>query len=114
METNRLIDPAFWQARAPWPAGGGDPFGGWERSREELEGHILFSTSGSTGAPKWIALSKDALLLSAMAVNAHLQIKDTSCWGLALPIHHVGGFGVVARAYEAGCRLRVFGRRWDA
>jgi len=114
METTRLIDPTFWQARAPWPAGGGDPFGGWERSQEDLEGHILFPTSGSTGAPKWVALSKDALLVSAMAVNAHLHVHDTSCWGLALPLHHVGGFGVVARAYDAACRLRVFGRRWDA
>jgi len=114
MEKTRLIDPSFWQDHAPWPAGGRDPFGGWERSCDELEGHVLFSTSGSTGTPQWVALSKDALLVSAMAVNAHLKVRDMSCWGLALPLHHVGGFGVAARAYAADCRLRVFDRRWDA
>lgn len=114
METDRLTNPVFWNDRAPWPAGGGNPFGGWEMSQADLEGHIFFPTSGSTGTPKWVALSKDALLLSAGAVNDHLQVNDTSHWGLALPIHHVGGFGVAARAYKAGCRLHVFGRRWNA
>ncbi len=114
METARLTDPAFWTDAAPCCAGGGNPFQGWEHTQEELEKHVMFQTSGSTGAPKWVALSKDALLVSAAAVNSHLQVRDSSCWGLALPVHHVGGFGVVARAFEAGCRLSVFGRRWDA
>ena len=34
-----------------------------------LEGHVLFATSGSSGIPKWVALSKKALLVSAAAVN---------------------------------------------
>jgi O-succinylbenzoic acid--CoA ligase len=80
----------------------------------ELRGHVLFGTSGSTGAPKWIALSKTALLASAAAVNRHLGVTRTSCWGLALPLHHVGGFGVAARVYEAGCRYARFDWRWDA
>jgi O-succinylbenzoic acid--CoA ligase len=30
-----------------------------------------------------------------------------------LPLRHVGGFGVAARACEAQCRFSHFGRRWD-
>ncbi len=81
---------------------------------EELLGHVLFETSGSSGTPKWVALSKQAMLASAAAVNQHLQVTKESCWGLALPLHHVGGFGVGARAFEIECRLEAFGKRWDA
>lgn len=79
----------------------------------ELAGHVLFETSGSSGVPKSVAISKQALLASAAAVNRHLGVTVDSCWGLVLPPHHVGGFGVAARAYEAGCRLEEFGRRWE-
>jgi len=74
--------------------------------------HLLFATSGSSDAPKWIALSKNALLASAAAVNHHLRVTPASVWGLALPVHHVGGFGVAARAYEAGCGLETFAAAW--
>lgn len=57
---------------------------------------------------------KQALLASAAAVNRHLEATASSCWGLVLPLHHVGGFGVAARAYQAGCRLETLDGRWDA
>ncbi len=79
----------------------------------ELAGHVLFETSGSSGEPKWVALSKGAILASAAAVNRHLCVTPESSWGLVLPLNHVGGFGVAARAYEAGCRLRQFDPRWE-
>lgn len=79
----------------------------------ELSGHVLFETSGSSGVPKSVAISKPALLVSAAAVNRHLGVTHDSCWGLVLPLHHVGGFGVAARAYEAGCRFQEFGQRWE-
>ena len=80
----------------------------------EVSASVLFQTSGSTGDAKWVVLSKRALLVSATAVNEHLGVGEDSCWGLALPLRHVGGFGVVARAYQAGCQLACFGKRWDA
>lgn len=79
----------------------------------ELTGHVLFETSGSSGVPKSVAISKQALLASAAAVNLHLAVTRDSCWGLVLPLHHVGGFGVAARAYAAGCGLQEFGQRWE-
>jgi len=79
-----------------------------------LRNHVLFQTSGSTGRPKWIALSKSALMLSAGCVNRHLGVTEASRWGLALPLHHVGGFGVAARSFEAGCACHPFEGKWNA
>jgi O-succinylbenzoic acid--CoA ligase len=107
MDASLLIHPGFWDDPEPVAA---------EALREipELMGHILFETSGSSGVPKQVAISKRALLVSAAAVNRHLQITPESCWGLALPLQHVGGVGVIARAYEAGCALKIFHPRWEA
>ena len=111
MDAALLTQPAFWNDSAPGAAG---DFPGDLPDLPELRGHVLFATSGSSGTPKWIALSKTALLASAAAVNRHLEVTPAACWGLALPLHHVGGFGVAARAFAAGCAWREFASRWDA
>ena len=100
----------FWNDPAPYAAG---RFVDAIPNLPELRSQVLFETSGSSGTPKWIVLGKDALRVSADAVNAHLEVTVSSCWGLALPIHHVGGFGVAARAYAAGCRFEHFAPRWQ-
>ena len=102
MDPALLISQKFWDDATPVMAGD-----------RELVAHVLFETSGSTGAPKRIALPKEALLVSAAAVNAHLEVTADSCWGLALPTHHVGGFGVAARAWQAGCGMVVFQGKWN-
>lgn len=113
MDATRLIDPGFWLS--PEPVAMGSPeVTKWCQSQRPLDHHVLFQTSGSSSAPKWIALSKQALLLSAATVNRHLGVTEESCWGLSLPLHHVGGFGVVARSYEAACHLVSFEGKWDA
>jgi O-succinylbenzoic acid--CoA ligase len=111
MDATLLTSADFWSDPTPFvPAG----FGGKLQADDRLSGSVLFETSGSSGQPKWVVISKAALLASAAAVNRHLRVRPTSCWGLALPLHHVGGFGVAARAFEAGCRLEVDEKRWDA
>jgi len=77
-------------------------------------GSVLFKTSGSTGESRWIVLGKEGLLVSARAVNAWLGVDAGSVWGLALPLNHVGGFGVVARAFAAGCGFSEYNGKWDA
>lgn len=64
----------------------------------QLPGHVWIATSG-TLASQWIALSKKSLLLSAAAVNEHLKATSTESWGLTLPLAHVGGLGIMARAH---------------
>lgn len=110
MDPSLLITPGFWNDSAP--AFMGD-FPGKPPEDTRLEGHVMFSTSGSTGSPKWIALSKRALTASAEAVNQHLHVTPSSRWGLALPARHVGGFGVPARVHTAGCGFSGFAERWD-
>lgn len=75
---------------------------------------IVFETSGSAGPVKRIVHSRRGLEVSAAAVNEHLEVGRDSCWGLALPVSHVGGQGVVVRADLAGCRLAEFTNKWDA
>lgn len=77
-------------------------------------GSVIFKTSGSMGAPKWVVHEKRALLVSAEAVNAWLGVNQHSKWGLVLPIEHVGGFSILARVFQADCGLAEFGRKWDA
>lgn len=111
MDALFLTDPGFWEDPQPFTPG---RFPGTIPDLAGLAGQVLFETSGSTGPPQWLALSKQALLLSAAAVNQHLRVSEDSCWGLALPSHHVGGFGVIARAFAAACRLQGFSWPWQA
>lgn len=111
MDTALLTSDEFWADRAPIAMG---DLPGALPSDPRLLASVFFETSGSSGTPKWVVISKAALLASAEAVNRHLEVGPESRWGLALPIYHVGGFGVVARAFQAGCGLAEFGRRWDA
>jgi O-succinylbenzoic acid--CoA ligase len=106
MDASLLTHASFWNDLRPFAAGEVPDI-------PELAGHVLFETSGSSGNPKWVALSKDALLASAAAVNSHLRVTRESCWGLALPLNHVGGFGVAARSYQASCRLESSAGRWE-
>ncbi|MGA0853955.1 MAG: AMP-binding protein, partial [Luteolibacter sp.] len=111
MDPTSLMHNDFWNDPAPFAA---CSFADAIPDLAELRSQVLFETSGSSGQPKWIALSKTALRVSADAVNAHLKVTSQSCWGLALPMHHVGGFGVAARAYAAACRFEHFNDRWHA
>jgi O-succinylbenzoic acid--CoA ligase len=76
-----------------------------------LRGHVWIATSGTSGALKLTALSKKALLVSAEAVNRHLESDTNDVWSLVLPTFHVGGLGIHARAFLSGAR--VIEREWD-
>lgn len=118
MEAADLNDPAYWESGAldlrSDPVDPGRQPGGIEALRADprLAGHVLVATSGSTGEARWVALSKAALLASARSVNAFLGATAADRWLCALPTHHVGGIGVLARAYLLGREARVFGGRW--
>lgn len=68
----------------------------------EIEGHIWLTTSGSTSGPKLVALSKEALMVSAESVNKHLAAAKSDRWLAPLPLHHVGGLSIIARAEAIG------------
>jgi o-succinylbenzoate---CoA ligase len=90
---------------APMPdeAGGG---AGAPAPPDDAPAALVF-TSGSTGTPRAALLSHGALRWSARGVCETLAFGEASAWALALPLHHVGGMGVVVRALVAGGGLVV-------
>ncbi len=81
-----------------------------QQNLPELSGHVWFASSGTLsgqGVSKWIALSKTALLSSAEAVNKHLNISQSESWGLTLPLAHVGGLGILARAHLLNQKIHI-------
>jgi o-succinylbenzoate---CoA ligase len=74
-----------------------------------LPGHVWIATSGSTAVStthtKWVALSKEALLISAHAVNTHLRSSSSDVWIHCLPDFHVGGLGIWARSHLTGAKV---------
>lgn len=78
-----------------------------------LPGHIWFFTSGTSqaGQLKWVALSKQALLCSSAAVNAHLSATASDRWLCLLPQFHVGGAQILSRAFLS--RSQVITANWD-
>ncbi len=111
MDATLLMSDAFWADERPVAMAAA---GAVRPDLSSCPGHVFFQTSGSTAAPKWVGLSRRGLMLSATVVNHHLGVDASSCWGLLLPLHHVGGFGVVARARAAGCRVVHGAGRWQA
>ena len=61
---------------------------------------ILFS-SGSTGAPKAVLLSRRAFVASAAAHAKNLPFLPGDRWALAMPLGHVGGLSILTRALIA-------------
>ncbi|HVU05796.1 MAG TPA: AMP-binding protein [Polyangiaceae bacterium] len=61
---------------------------------------ILF-TSGTTGEPKGVVLSRRAFVASAAASHENLPLGPGDRWLLGLPIAHVGGLSVLTRSLVA-------------
>jgi O-succinylbenzoic acid--CoA ligase len=77
-------------------------------------GLVFFQTSGSEGVPKWVGLARAGMLASARAVNAHLECTRADRWLIALPLHHVGGFSILARCHESGASFFHAIEKWEA
>jgi O-succinylbenzoic acid--CoA ligase len=78
-----------------------------------LRDHFILFSSGTTGGDlKGYALSKKALFANAQAVNQHFQLTSDDVWGLSLPVYHVGGLSVLARAHLLNNRV-VDARSWN-
>ncbi len=61
---------------------------------------VVIETSGTTGAPKRVALSAEAILASAHA--ALEELGDPGTWLLILPAHYIAGVQVLVRAMVSG------------
>jgi o-succinylbenzoate---CoA ligase len=69
---------------------------------------IVIATSGSSGEPKGVVLTHDALLASARATSERLGIDPRRhTWLSCLPLAHVGGLSVITRALLTDTELLV-------
>jgi O-succinylbenzoic acid--CoA ligase len=83
--------------------GGGRSVGGGDA--------LVVATSGSTGEPKGVVLTHDAVTASALATSARLGVDPgTDRWLACLPLAHIGGLGVVTRALATDTGLTVHDR----
>jgi O-succinylbenzoic acid--CoA ligase len=73
---------------------------------------LVVATSGSSGAPKLVALSADAVLSSAAASASALG--GNGQWLLALPVHYIAGVNVLARSITASLDPVPVVGRFDA
>lgn len=68
-------------------------------ARVEQRVALVVETSGSSGTPKRVALSADALLANAGASESALG--GPGQWALALPTHYIAGLNVLTRSLAA-------------
>ncbi len=69
---------------------------------------LVVATSGTTGRPKGVVLSHDAVAASARATSTHLGVDPARHrWLACLPLSHVGGLSVVTRSLVTGTPLEV-------
>jgi len=59
---------------------------------------ILIETSGSSGTPKLVALSAQAVSASADVTNKFLGAEAGDRWSLTLPLNHIAGINQLTRS----------------
>lgn len=71
---------------------------------------LVVFTSGTTGPPKGVRLTRLNLTAAASASAEHLGHGSEDDWLLAMPMHHVGGISIVVRqAYTGGSITMLHG-----
>jgi hypothetical protein len=80
----------------------------WVPAEVDDDTAVLIETSGSSSAPKRLALSAAALMANARASLGRLGGSGT--WILALPVHFIGGLQVLIRSLEADTEPLVLTR----
>jgi O-succinylbenzoic acid--CoA ligase len=86
-------------ARATRLAAQAEPSGA-EHARVPVDVALVIQTSGSSGAPKAVALTNAALRASSAA--AHARLGGEGQWLLALPLTYIAGLSVLVRSAVAG------------
>jgi O-succinylbenzoic acid--CoA ligase len=69
---------------------------------------LVMPTSGTTGGPKGVVLTHEALRAAALAVSRRMEVEPSrDRWLACLPVAHIGGLAVVVRALVTGTPLEL-------
>ena len=68
---------------------------------------LVMATSGSSGAPKLAEITHDGLAAALTASSARLGAGAADAWLCCLPVSHMGGMLVLARALVQGVPVEV-------
>lgn len=71
-----------------------------------IDAAIMF-TSGSTGEPKGVVLTRKNFFSLAHASNKKHEFDATKTWLLSLPLCHVGGMAILYRCFTAGASVQL-------
>ena len=74
---------------------------------EDDDTALVAATSGSTGAPRGVLVTRANLRSAVEAAWEHIPGLRECSWVLALPATSIGGFGAIVRATLAGTDLHV-------
>ena len=74
---------------------------------EDEDTALVIATSGSTGAPRGVILTRANLQSAARASWEHLPDLRACSWVVALPVTSIGGFAAIVRATLAGTALHA-------
>ena len=74
---------------------------------EDDDTALVAATSGSTGAPRGVLVTRANLRSAVEAAWEHIPGLQACSWVLALPVTSIGGFGAIVRATLAGTALHA-------
>ena len=74
----------------------------------ESDDAVVIATSGTTGSPKGVVLTHEAMEASSKITSHALSVRpDSDIWLCCLPVSHIGGFSVISRAIHTGTTLEM-------
>ena len=69
---------------------------------------LVIATSGTTGSPKGVVLTHEAMEASSEITSSALSVRsDSDIWLCCLPVSHIGGFSVISRSIHTGTSLEM-------
>lgn len=86
--------------------------------KKEIQGHLVLKTSGTSHLPgaskKYVTLSKNALLKSALSVNKRIAHSTSDTTLNTLPCFHIGGISTFTRCFFSQSRaIQTSLTKWD-
>src|SRR3954454_11285750 len=114
VDADFFIDAALTGPGADVPPRGAEASaGGAEAPAADADTWVILHTSGTTAAPKPVALSYGNFRASAAAAAANLPLTPEDRWLCVMPLFHVGGLSILTRSAFAGSSVIVH-ERFDA